>query len=768
MGLIRRQFMLLALSGIVTVSLLSTASSTGAGTASPPMLATATAQISISLHEADQALFNGDYDTAHAHYRAASAQPQARCEALLGLGLTDLRARAFEAAEATLTRALRECKPTFRAYVLRATARQSLNKADQALVDYQAALNLEPGLIDSYVDERMASLAGDDALRYLRLAAEAPRAPAGQLALRRRLLEIYQALNNTRRMVEQYQAILGLSDDKAELAGAEVALADLELANHQAASAYARLQRVLAQYPDTQPAFPALVTLVAAGQPVDLLVRTRINVHNENYQPVIARVTNYLASTPVKDAPAELYVLLGKAQRGLGNWDDALTTFQKARDLYPDDAMAPVAALEQAETYRLMKDPARALEAYLATAAAYPASPEAAEALWRAANQAQSLGNTEQAIALYYQLATAYPRSEQAIRGLFQAGMLLVATDPYRAASFFGRMNNAQGLLWQGKLLQQLSDPAGAQKAWSAAAAREPDTFFGLRAQDLATGATPYQPPTEMSLRDDTEAERAAAERWLRDTFHLSAVSADLSPDLARDPGLMRGTELWALGWWADAQTEFDALHRRVRDNPLALYQLAHYYRTLRVYRSSILAATRLMILSKTAFTTVPASIARLAYPVYYPDLLLPAAQANHLDPLYVAALIRTESTFDSHAVSAADARGLMQIISGTAQDIAAQLQWPDFQDDDLFRPTVSLRFGTAYLQRLKQLLNNNPSLTLIGYNAGPGYAYGLLESAADLDRLYQSIDVEETRHYVEYTYETYAMYRLLYGIEVL
>lgn len=762
----RRQSMLLAMSVIVTVSFLSTVSRTGAHPSLQHILATATLLTSTNLQEADNALFNGDYDKARALYVAATYDPKSRCEALQNLGLTDLRAKAFETAEAILTRALGECTPTFGGYLLRATTRHFLNKDDQALDDYKAALNLQPGVIDSYIDERMASIAGDDSLRYLRLAAEMPRAPAGQLALRRRLLEVYKALNNTPGIVEQYQAMLALSDDKEELAGTEVALADIELANNQAAKAYARLQRVLAQYPDTKPAFSALITLVAADQPVSLVVRTRINVRNENYQPVIARVSNYLASVSVTEAPAELYVLLGKAQRGLGNFDGALATFQKARDLYPKDPMASVAALEQAETYILKKDRAKALAAYLATAATYPTSPEAAEALWRAANYVQSLGDSEQATALYEQLATAYPRSEHAVRGLFKAGTLLVVTNPHRAASFFGRMNNAQGLLWQGKLLQQLNEPVAAQKAWSAATAKEPDTFFGLRAQDLLTGTAPYQPATDIRLRDATEAERAVAEQWMRDQFHLSSVSPDLPAELAHDPGLIRGTELWALGWWLDAQTEFDALHKRVRDNPLALYQLAHYYRKLRIYRSSILAATRLMNLSKISFTKVPPYIARLAYPIYYNDLLIPAAQAYSLDPLYVAALIRTESVFDSSAFSSAEARGLMQLIASTADDIADQLKWSDFQADDLFRPLVSIRFGTAYLHRLKQLLNNNSALALIGYNAGPGYAYGLLESADDLDRLYQSIDIEETRQYIVYTYETYTMYRLLYGIE--
>jgi len=69
------------------------------------------------------------------------------------------------------------------------------------------------------------------------------------------------------------------------------------------------------------------------------------------------------------------------------------------------------------------------------------------------------------------------------------------------------------------------------------------------------------------------------------------------------------------------------------------------------------------------------------------------------LDPLLVLALIRQESLFESLATSHAAAHGLMQVIPATGAQIAAELGWPPgYGTGDLYRPYVSLRFGTYYL----------------------------------------------------------------------
>src|SRR5258706_14023516 len=108
------------------------------------------------LNDAKSALFNGDYERALALYTSASTDSASKCDALYGIGVTNSRAERFDAAESAFTRTLTECKPTFRSYVLRGDVRRTLKKRADALADYRNALALQPGLIDSYLYERMA------------------------------------------------------------------------------------------------------------------------------------------------------------------------------------------------------------------------------------------------------------------------------------------------------------------------------------------------------------------------------------------------------------------------------------------------------------------------------------------------------------------------------------------------------------------------------------------------------------------------------------
>jgi soluble lytic murein transglycosylase len=155
----------------------------------------------------------------------------------------------------------------------------------------------------------------------------------------------------------------------------------------------------------------------------------------------------------------------------------------------------------------------------------------------------------------------------------------------------------------------------------------------------------------------------------------------------------------------------------------------------------------------------------QLAYPLYYPELLISQSEERGLDPLLVAALIRQESSFDATAVSAADARGLMQFVPSTAQDVATRLGWPDFTLRDLLRPIVSIPFGTYYLSAMQDAQGGSLLGAILSYNAGPGAAYGWLGEAGDnFDRLYDTISYNETQLYLRLIYENYAAYRYRYG----
>jgi len=96
---------------------------------------------------------------------------------------------------------------------------------------------------------------------------------------------------------------------------------------------------------------------------------------------------------------------------------------------------------------------------------------------------------------------------------------------------------------------------------------------------------------------------------------------------------------------------------------------------------------------------------------VPYAASIAAAASLHAVDPALVEAVIRVESNFDAHAVSADGAQGLMQLMPATAADLGGR---------DIWDPDESEAAGTAHLARLLQKFNSL-EVALAAYNAGEG-----------------------------------------------
>jgi soluble lytic murein transglycosylase len=91
------------------------------------------------------------------------------------------------------------------------------------------------------------------------------------------------------------------------------------------------------------------------------------------------------------------------------------------------------------------------------------------------------------------------------------------------------------------------------------------------------------------------------------------------------------------------------------------------------------------------------------------------------VDPAVVLGLIRQESSFDSMTVSPAGARGLMQLMPGTAATLARQIGTTVTPVALVFDPRENMRLGTEYLRELLGRYGGALPLALAAYNAGPG-----------------------------------------------
>jgi soluble lytic murein transglycosylase len=171
------------------------------------------------------------------------------------------------------------------------------------------------------------------------------------------------------------------------------------------------------------------------------------------------------------------------------------------------------------------------------------------------------------------------------------------------------------------------------------------------------------------------------------------------------------------------------------------------------------------MGLGDTATLSAPRYFSHIRFGAYYKDIVLAAAKQEEIDPLLLFSVIRQESLFEGFVQSSAGARGVMQIIPATGQDIAKNLGWPpNYTDQDLYRPMVSIRLGAHYLAQQRQFLNGDLFAMLAAYNGGPGNSQIWQELAhGDFDLFIELIRFQETRDYVMFIFENYNIYRQLY-----
>ncbi len=151
-------------------------------------------------------------------------------------------------------------------------------------------------------------------------------------------------------------------------------------------------------------------------------------------------------------------------------------------------------------------------------------------------------------------------------------------------------------------------------------------------------------------------------------------------------------------------------------------------------------------------------------YPVKYKNFINKYSQVFSLDPVLVCAVINTESGFNKDAVSSVGARGLMQIMPSTAQEIASKLKVQNFNLDMLFVPEVNIRFGCYYLKYLLTMFNQNVNNAVAAYNAGFNKVNEWLKTKEYApDGLLTNPPVTETKNYINKVSAAIKVYKYRY-----
>ncbi|HEY0413652.1 MAG TPA: transglycosylase SLT domain-containing protein [Allosphingosinicella sp.] len=286
----------------------------------------------------------------------------------------------------------------------------------------------------------------------------------------------------------------------------------------------------------------------------------------------------------------------------------------------------------------------------------------------------------------------------------------------------------SRGYYWAARAAHAAGNEAQSQD-YLARAARAPDQFYGQLAIERLGRSVP--PPPQAMVADPTPAERAAfADRTL-----IGAARA-----------------LGQMGQWSD-QTLFVRAIAQAVDTDADRALAADFGRTigrpdLGVWVAREARNKGATFYARAGFPEVPVS------PVFARYWTI-----SH-------AISRQESSFDRAAVSNAGARGIMQLMPGTAREVSGKLGIGyDFgrltQD-----PSYNMMLGTSYFSTLLDQWGGNMPLAIASYNAGVGNVRKWVAAngdprlpGVDVVRWIEEIPFFETRNYVQRVLENAVVY---------
>ncbi|MCA0961384.1 lytic transglycosylase domain-containing protein [Salipiger bermudensis] len=289
---------------------------------------------------------------------------------------------------------------------------------------------------------------------------------------------------------------------------------------------------------------------------------------------------------------------------------------------------------------------------------------------------------------------------------------------------------------WTGRAYEALGDAAAAQTAYEQGA-RWQTSFYGLLAAEKA-GVAPN--PALAGTEDFPDWNSAA---FTESTVYKAAILLLASGELTLGERflthLAEGLDRQAIGQLGDMLAEMGRPHVQV------------------------------MVGKRAARYGV-----ELPGPYYalHPDLV---ASEFPVPKEMVLAIARRESEFDPAVVSHAGARGLMQLMPGTAQEVSGWLDIAYSHDGLTEDPAYNARLGSTYLARLAERFDGNVVMMAAGYNAGPGRPIRWMDlfgdprkGEIDVVDWIEMIPFNETRNYVMRVSESLPVYRARLGRDPL
>lgn len=222
------------------------------------------------------------------------------------------------------------------------------------------------------------------------------------------------------------------------------------------------------------------------------------------------------------------------------------------------------------------------------------------------------------------------------------------------------------------------------------------------------------------------------------------------------------------LGFDDWARFELYEIERRTR-NKNYLRQLMKAYDRIGSYNRSLYISEIFFATERSQGLEKNRDLWMWNFPRGYSNFVEKYSRQYGVSEALVLSIMRAESHFFQHAISPVGARGLMQLMPYTAEQVARLVGDTHFADLDLSEPDVNIRYGTRYLARLSKQFQGLTPLVAAAYNAGPHRVNSWLNSfgSLDMDEFVEHIPFVETRNYVKKVLRHHVVYNSLYKPEV-
>ena len=308
-------------------------------------------------------------------------------------------------------------------------------------------------------------------------------------------------------------------------------------------------------------------------------------------------------------------------------------------------------------------------------------------------------------------------------------------------------------LYWLGRAYERSGNTAHARSFYQAGATRFPLTYFGeksaarLLPEPEGIVGTPVNPAEILSV--------------IPPAPPLPLVDQPLTPKAQERQ--MRARALSDIAFDSSAELEYRAAYAVIRV-PRLLMDAAGSAIAAGHYGVGITTMRQVFPqLEARRVPEIPNEFWRTAFPLPYESSLRMAAAGNHVDPMFIAGLVRQESAFESNAVSHQGAMGLMQVMPSTASKLARQLK-VRYARASLTDPGYNLKLGARYLADLIQVFGTHEA-ALAAYNAGEDRVvqWTTGQNYLETAEFVESIPFTETREYVQIVIRNAEVYRQVY-----